>query len=295
MKLSELMPTSTESGQRMLPVHRITGHLAMCDDRRWGVLIAVSIGGKTFLPTSAQKDLYDKTKHIWIPKEYEWFTWTGLPHACYIILDQPQTNLQRSEVHEITGYLRGPLVDEVIRRSPIPVTANPRHDRSVHVWIRPWVYGRRWPPVAGAERAMAELYRHVVSRSSRLPYGDARYTGGRIVIGGIPDLGQWVRACTEYLYDHLPASSGAKRMKAEWARIVVKHPTTTRNLILTYAANVPVGGEIPDEALERIALAEAAVVHLAWAHRDVLPRDMADFVIRHLDEHFRVPAEDDAS
>jgi hypothetical protein len=291
MKLSDLMPDIDADGEPMLKVFRIPAKVGICEDRRYGVMIAISLDGKTFLPTSASPD-FDPKKHILIPKSYPYFTATGLPRESHILLDHPQKDVKGHV--DMIGWLRGPLVAEVIKRSPIPVTTIKKSNppRQVYVWIRPWAFDDSVAPQIDEQKAMVEVYDEVVTRLSKVPAGEARYRDGRIAVNSNtpPQFEQWVSACTEYLYDTIPVDSGTRRAMKKWQHIVMRHPLAARNLLITRMTNTyPTPDEIPDEDINRMVLAEAASSVIARDGCGV-PDKMKEFISDNLDGNFRVLA-----
>ncbi len=281
MKLSELMPNKDGQGNPILRIYRIPAKIGLCEDKRYGVLIAVSLDGRTFLPTSSS-DGYDPKKHILIPKDYPFFDQTGLPKQSYILLDKPQIVSQKNIT--MIGWLKGPLVEELIRRSRTKVTAHGRSDnppRHVLVWIRPWAYDRDVPAVTAEQKQMVELFSE--SRTSNtIPESEARYVSGRIQINRStpPDFHSWVMVAAEYLYDHAPKS--AHRI---WRRLIMKHPTLSRNLLLTYVTNMPQkNDDLNDEEIDRMILAQSAAK--VFVERCGIPDDMTAFIEKNLSKYF---------
>lgn len=287
MKLASIFPSHTSDGSPLLQIYHAAVPVGECRDARWNVLIAASADGRTLFPISGQMDLFKPKAHVLIPATYKYFAETGMPHKdCYVKLDGPVT-LPRSAKMVISGWLKGPIAEEVIRRSAIswrPLTENP--PRTIPMLIRPWAYGDAVRPETGMEREAVRVWRAAARKSRRMPDQECWYTEREnvILVPYIePNFSYWARAYTEWLWVNVLS----RAEKTRWESIIGRRPGDAWKLVVTYGMKSHgVIDEVADAGFPRIILAEAAALTVGDGIPQMIPSDMWVFVRDTLTQFF---------
>lgn len=295
MYLSEIVPSRDSWGRLILKIYRIRAVIGECTDKRPGVQIAASLDGRWFIPVSSENDLYVPEKHVLLSSTYEFFATTGLDQRRehHLLLDYTQVTTPLEQ--NIMGWLRGPIVDEIVARSHVPVSGerqNPSSDGDSLFWIKPWVHDIEitYPR---EQNSMESAYRTVVKGDGGIRPGMALYdvADDSIAVSnqrnGYPLFTQWAVAFTEL--SHVRLSS----YRALWSELLRHHPHVIRPLLLTYTSHVPrpPDMEVDDVGVERMALAGAVLTALGYGIDECLPKRIDAYVQTNYGPYFRVPVE----